>query len=148
MFCSSFVSPMGPITVTSNGRAVVDVSFSSATTNTAPCAIADQAVRQLQDYFSGQRQRFDLPLEPAGTEFQQRVWRALLTVPFGRTASYKDIALQLGDVNAVRAVGMANSRNPIGIIIPCHRVIGADGSLTGYAGGLDKKRWLLQHEAV
>lgn len=148
MFCSSFVSPMGPITVTSNGRAVVDVSFSSAPNNTAPCAIADQAVRQLQEYFSGQRQRFDLPLEPAGTAFQQRVWRALLTVPFGRTASYKDIALQLGDVNAVRAVGMANSRNPIGIIIPCHRVIGADGSLTGYAGGLDKKRWLLQHEAV
>ncbi len=148
MFYASLTCPLGEITVTSNGAAVVAISFCQAPAVSAACPIAQQAVQQLQQYFNGQRQQFELPLAPAGTDFQQRVWQALLSVPYGQTASYKDIAGQLGDVKAVRAVGMANSRNPIGIIIPCHRVIGADGSLTGYAGGLDKKQWLLLHERM
>jgi methylated-DNA-[protein]-cysteine S-methyltransferase len=148
MFYASYSSPLGAITVSSNGAAVVEVGFCSPTSSSDSCPIAHHAVQQLHEYFSGKRQHFELPLAPSGTAFQQRVWRALLTVPYGQTASYKDIASQLGDVNAVRAVGMANSRNPIAIIIPCHRIIGTDGSLTGYAGGLDKKQWLLQHENV
>lgn len=148
MFYASFTSPLGEITVSSNGTAVVAVSFGSAPAKSDSCAIAQRAVQQLQEYFAGQREHFELPLQPRGTEFQQRVWQALLGIPYGDTASYKYIATQLGNVKAVRAVGMANSRNPIAIIVPCHRVIGADGSLTGYAGGLDKKQWLLDYEGV
>jgi methylated-DNA-[protein]-cysteine S-methyltransferase len=103
--------------------------------------------RQLEEYFAGTRTRFDLPIEPEGTEFQQRVWQALQQIPYGTTISYQELARRIGDEKAVRAVGMANSLNPISIIIPCHRVIGADGSLTGYGGGIERKRWLLQHEA-
>jgi len=103
---------------------------------------------QLEEYFVGRRQHFDLPLAPRGTEFQQRVWAALRTIPHGLTASYADIARTLGDAKAVRAVGMANARNPIAIVVPCHRVIGADGSLTGYAGGLERKRALLALEGA
>ena len=102
--------------------------------------------QQLEQYFAGQRQQFDLPLDFQGTDFQQRVWRALLTIPYGETRSYKDIALQIGNEKAVRAVGAANGRNPISIIAPCHRVIGSSGALVGFAGGLDKKQILLSLE--
>lgn len=101
---------------------------------------------QLTEYFQGSRKAFDLPLNPCGTLFQQKVWKALCTIPYGETRSYKEIAVQLENPRGCRAVGMANNRNPIMIIIPCHRVIGSDGSLTGYAGGLDIKEWLLEHE--
>ncbi len=102
--------------------------------------------QQLEQYFAGQRQQFNLPLDFQGTDFQQRVWRALLTIPYGDTRSYKDIALQIGNEKAVRAVGAANGRNPISIIAPCHRVIGSGGALVGFAGGLDKKQILLSLE--
>ena len=102
--------------------------------------------QQLEQYFAGQRQRFDLPLDFQGTDFQQQVWQALLTIPYGETRSYKDIALQIGNEKAVRAVGAANGRNPISIIAPCHRVIGSGGALVGFAGGLDKKQILLSLE--
>ena len=102
--------------------------------------------QQLEQYFAGQRQQFDLPLDFQGTDFQQQVWRALLTIPYGETRSYKDIALQIGNEKAVRAVGAANGRNPISIIAPCHRVIGSGGALVGFAGGLDKKQILLSLE--
>ena len=102
--------------------------------------------RQLEQYFAGQRQQFDLPLDFQGTDFQQQVWHALLTIPYGETRSYKDIALQIGNQKAVRAVGAANGRNPISIIAPCHRVIGSGGALVGFAGGLDKKQILLSLE--
>ena len=102
--------------------------------------------RQLEQYFAGQRQQFDLPLDFQGTDFQQQVWQALLTIPYGETRSYKDIALQIGNEKAVRAVGAANGRNPISIIAPCHRVIGSGGALVGFAGGLDKKQILLSLE--
>lgn len=102
--------------------------------------------QQLEEYFAGQRQQFDLPLDFQGTDFQQQVWQALLTIPYGETRSYKDIALQIGNEKAVRAVGAANGKNPISIIAPCHRVIGAGGALVGFAGGLDKKQILLSLE--
>ncbi|MBH2002220.1 MAG: methylated-DNA--[protein]-cysteine S-methyltransferase [Moraxellaceae bacterium] len=102
--------------------------------------------KQLEEYFAGQRQQFDLPLDFQGTDFQQQVWQALLTIPYGEKRSYKDIAVQIGNEKAVRAVGAANGRNPISIIAPCHRVIGSSGALVGFAGGLDKKQILLSLE--
>jgi methylated-DNA-[protein]-cysteine S-methyltransferase len=104
------------------------------------------AVEQLEEYFGGERREFELDLDPVGTAFQRRVWEALQTIPYGETRSYGQIAEQIGSPGAVRAVGLANGRNPIGIIVPCHRVIGANGSLTGYGGGLDRKRILLDLE--
>ncbi|NOX89188.1 MAG: methylated-DNA--[protein]-cysteine S-methyltransferase [Calditrichaeota bacterium] len=108
--------------------------------------VLKETEKQLKEYFEGRRSEFDLPLKPEGTEFQQRVWQALLKIPFGETASYKDIAEMIGKPKAMRAVGLANGRNPIPIIIPCHRVIGADGKLIGYSSGLWRKEWLLNHE--
>jgi len=105
--------------------------------------------RQLEEYFAGQRTDFDLPLAPRGSEFQIAVWTQLTLIPFGKTASYGEVALALGkSLVASRAVGLANGRNPISLIVPCHRVIGADGSMTGYGGGIDRKEWLLRHEGV
>lgn len=108
--------------------------------------LISSAKRQLDEYFQGKRKSFDLPLAPSGTQFQQKVWNALCTIPYGETRSYKEIAAQIQNPKGCRAVGMANNRNPIMIIIPCHRVIGSNGSLVGYAGGLDIKQWLLAHE--
>jgi methylated-DNA-[protein]-cysteine S-methyltransferase len=105
------------------------------------------AREQLGEYFAGERTEFDLPLAPEGTPFQERVWRALRAIPYGQTASYGDLADRIGQPTASRAVGLANGRNPISIIVPCHRVIGASGKLTGYAGGIERKRFLLELEA-
>ncbi|CAN1491281.1 Ada Methylated DNA-protein cysteine methyltransferase [Flavobacteriaceae bacterium] len=105
-----------------------------------------EAVNQLQDYFEGKRTNFDLKLNPKGTEFQQKVWKALLEIPYGKTRTYLEQSKILGDVKAIRAVASANGKNPLWIVVPCHRVIGSDGSLTGYAGGLWRKKWLLEHE--
>lgn len=104
------------------------------------------AAKQLKEYFAGDRKEFDLPLTPIGTEFQQRVWKELGSIPWGETTSYMKLAETVGNRLTIRAVGGANGKNPIAIIIPCHRVIGADGKLTGYAGGLWRKQWLLEHE--
>ena len=106
----------------------------------------EQAVIQLQEYFEGKRTHFNLKLNLKGTEFQQRVWQELLNIPFGKTLSYLELSKKLGDVKAIRAVAAANGKNPLWIVVPCHRVIGTDGSLTGYAGGLWRKKWLLEHE--
>ena len=103
--------------------------------------------RQQEEYFTGTRLDFALPMSSKGTEFQQKVWAALLRIPFGETRSYGEQARLIGDPKAVRAVGLANGRNPIPVIVPCHRVIGADGSMTGFGGGIERKRWLLEHEA-
>ena len=108
--------------------------------------ILAEAEKQLNEYFAGTRREFDLPLAPVGTEFMQKVWKALQDIPYGETRSYKEIAAAAGNVKACRAVGMANNRNPISIFIPCHRVIGAGGDLVGYGGGLDKKKFLLELE--
>ena len=107
-----------------------------------------ECVSQLQDYFNGKRKDFTFKLNPKGTEFQQRVWQELLNIPFGKTIYYLELSKKLGDVKAIRAVASANGKNPLWIVIPCHRVIGTDGSLTGYAGGLWRKKWLLEHEST
>lgn len=107
-----------------------------------------QTVRQLEEYFAGRRREFDLPLRLEGTAFQQRVWQVLMEIPYGVTWSYGELARRIDNPNASRAVGLANGRNPISILVPCHRVIGADGSLTGYGGGVERKRWLLAHEGL
>lgn len=109
-------------------------------------AVLDAAEEQLGQYFAGERIEFDLPIEPAGTDFQRSAWSELQRIPFGETISYGEQARRLGDPNKSRAVGAANGRNPIPIVVPCHRVVGADGKLTGFAGGLDTKAWLLDHE--
>ena len=105
-----------------------------------------EAVLQLQDYFDGKRTSFTFPLNPSGTDFQKKVWNELLHIPFGKTCSYLDLSKKLGDAKAIRAVASANGKNPLWIVVPCHRVIGTNGSLTGYAGGLWRKKWLLEHE--
>jgi methylated-DNA-[protein]-cysteine S-methyltransferase len=115
-------------------------------------AIRDEALlkrprARLQAYFAGELRDFELPLAAAGTPFQQSVWRALCDIPYGETISYGELARRIGQPKAARAVGLANGQNPIAIVVPCHRVIGADGSLTGYGGGLERKRWLLAHES-
>ncbi|MGB5361059.1 MAG: methylated-DNA--[protein]-cysteine S-methyltransferase [Eudoraea sp.] len=105
------------------------------------------AAYQINEYFKGERQNFDLLINPEGTEFQKKVWNSLLEIPYGKTMSYLELSKNFGDVKAIRAVASANGKNPLWIIIPCHRVIGSDGSLTGYAGGLHRKKWLLNHES-
>ena len=145
-------TPLGTMVAASDGRALIELEFDRATPTSpgAPGAAAslfDQLERDLARYFDGKVVRFDLPLEPTGTPFQRVVWDALLAIPFGETASYLEIARRIGRPSAMRAVGAANGRNPIAIVIPCHRVIGADGTLTGYGGGLDRKRALLALES-
>jgi methylated-DNA-[protein]-cysteine S-methyltransferase len=145
-------SPVGPLTLAGHGDTLtnlrmVDQSHEPDRESWEPDDDAfPDAVEQLAEYFAGERTGFDLDLELAGTEFQRRVWAALQTIPYGETRSYRDIAEQVGAPTGFRAVGLANGRNPIGIIVPCHRVIGATGSLTGYGGGLDRKRLLLELE--
>ena len=111
-----------------------------------PTVLRD-AVIQLQDYFKGDRDNFDIKMNPSGTQFQKKVWQELSKIPFGKTVTYLDIAKQLGDPKCIRAAASANGKNPLWIVVPCHRVIGSDGSLTGYAGGLWRKKWLLDHES-
>lgn len=109
--------------------------------------VLEDAVYQLKEYFEGSRQQFDLKLNPTGTDFQKKVWEALLEIPFGKTISYLELSKKLGDVKAIRAVASANGKNPLWIVVPCHRVIGTNGDLIGYAGGLHRKKWLLEHES-
>ncbi len=109
--------------------------------------VLEDAVYQLEEYFEGSRTEFSLTLNPEGTDFQIKVWQALQQIPYGKTVSYLELSKTLGDVKAIRAVAAANGRNPLWIVVPCHRVIGSDGSLTGYAGGIHRKKWLLEHES-
>jgi methylated-DNA-[protein]-cysteine S-methyltransferase len=149
---TTIASPVGELMLTSDGEYVTGVWF--APHDNLPLdewvderdAVLDDAARQLADYFAGERTDFDLPLRPTGTEFQLRVWEALRGIPYGETISYGELARRVGNPSASRAVGLANGRNPISIVVPCHRVIGADGSLTGYGGGMDRKRLLLDLE--
>ncbi|MBL0319260.1 MAG: methylated-DNA--[protein]-cysteine S-methyltransferase [Alphaproteobacteria bacterium] len=153
-FSTTMQSPLGDLRLTSNGQAMTGVYMSTQQTHSPAenaskeCSILQQAKRQLNEYFSGQRHHFELPLAPSGTEFQQRVWKALCTISYGQTVSYQYLANLVGNPKGCRAVGLANSKNPISIIIPCHRVIGTNGKLTGYAGGLDNKKWLLEREVA
>ncbi len=151
MISAQHDSPVGKLTLISNGQALTHCAFDNShhATITAPPSddwVLNAARYQLDAYFAGKLQAFELPLAPRGTEFQQSVWAALLQIPYGATRSYAQQAVAIGSPKAVRAVGLANGRNPIAIIIPCHRVIGADGSLTGYGGGMARKRLLLDLE--
>ena len=140
-------TPIGPLTLQADEAAVTAIRFGAGVEQDAS-PLLDAAEAQLREYFAGARRTFDLPLAPHGTAFQQRVWAALRAIPYGETRTYGELAAAIGSPNASRAVGMANHRNPIPIIIPCHRVIGANGTLTGYAGGLEVKRKLLALEGI
>jgi methylated-DNA-[protein]-cysteine S-methyltransferase len=131
------------------GLYLPDPRYGPAPSDRRPAEAPFAAAReQLDAYFAGELEAFDLDLAPEGTAFQRRVWEELVRIPFGETISYGELARRLGDPKLMRAVGLANGRNPISIVVPCHRVIGANGSLVGYGGGLERKRWLLEHEAV
>lgn len=140
-------SPLGitKIIGDENGISVISVLDEGSVSTEIP-SVLQEAVSQLNEYFDEKRTHFDFKLNPKGTEFQQKVWQALLEIPFGKTMSYMDLSKKLGDVKAIRAVASANGKNPLWIVVPCHRVIGTDGSLTGYAGGLWRKKWLLEYE--
>ncbi|GEL10431.1 methylated-DNA-[protein]-cysteine S-methyltransferase [Flavobacterium glycines] len=142
-----FKTPLGiaKIIGDENGISVISIADEGTVSETIP-EVLQEAVSQLNDYFEGKRTDFNFKLNPSGTEFQQKVWKALVEIPFGKTMSYLDLSKKLGDVKAIRAVASANGKNPLWIVVPCHRVIGTDGSLTGYAGGLWRKKWLLEHE--
>lgn len=143
-------TPIGVIEITGNSEGLSAVLFIDAKTIIISEKIPEElndVVVQLSEYFEGKRRIFSLKLSPQGTDFQKRVWKQLEEIPFGKTMSYQQMATKLGDSKVIRAAASANGKNPISIIIPCHRVIGSDGSLTGYAGGLHRKKWLLEHES-
>ena len=151
---SEVSSPIGPIRLTAGPNALTGVFMLKhkygpdgfPEEERGASALLDEAGRQLTAYFEGSLRDFDVPLAPEGSDFQRQVWDELLKIPFGETTSYLALAKRIGDARHVRAVGTANGRNPLSIIIPCHRVVGSDGSLVGYGGGLERKRWLLDHE--
>lgn len=140
-------SPLGitKISGDENGISEISVGYEETITEQIPINFK-QAVIELEEYFNGIRKEFTFKLNPKGTDFQKKVWQELLKIPFGKTTSYLELSKKLGDVKAIRAVASANGKNPLWIVVPCHRVIGSDGSLTGYAGGLWRKQWLLEHE--
>jgi methylated-DNA-[protein]-cysteine S-methyltransferase len=151
-FTTYYHSPVGLMKITGTESFISEVSFHDKTQKTTGkkknCpALLIQCVEQLIQYFNGERRNFDLPVHQPGTAFQQAVWSKLQSIPFGKTISYLDLARQLGDAKATRAVANANGKNNIAIIVPCHRVIGSNRELVGYAGGLWRKKWLLEHEA-
>jgi methylated-DNA-[protein]-cysteine S-methyltransferase len=148
-------SPVGPLQLVANGSALVAILWKDEKPGRVPLGefltdpghpILLETERQLEDYFAGRRQAFTVEMQPRGTDFQLRVWNALLTIPYGETRSYAQLATQIGQPRAVRAVGAANGRNPLSIIVPCHRVVGSTGKLTGFAGGLEAKAYLLALE--
>ena len=153
----TYDSPVGPLGLVADDEALVAVLWPTEAEGRVrlseePATAADHPVltktaAQLDEYFAGTRRTFDLPLAPSGTEFQRQVWWSLAEIPFGETSTYGKQAAAIGRPSAVRAVGAANGRNPLSIVLPCHRIVGADGKLTGFAGGLETKRWLLDHEA-
>ncbi|NJL48864.1 MAG: methylated-DNA--[protein]-cysteine S-methyltransferase [Leptolyngbyaceae cyanobacterium SM2_5_2] len=156
-FITFFDSPIQPLRLVSDGRSLIGLymaaekhepTFEADVVQDAAVAPFPETRQQLTAYFASQLTEFTLPLHLQGTPFQQQVWEALLTIPYGTTLSYGELAGQLGQPKASRAVGLANGRNPISIIVPCHRVIGANGRLTGYGGGLERKQWLLDHERL
>lgn len=165
LFRTTMTSPIGVLTLVANEHCIIAIRWQEDTpeshnpvdaklgdefvdveAGSGSHPVLDQAVEQLGEYFDGKRTDFDLPLDPDGTEFQHQAWDALVKIPFGETISYGEQAVMLGDKNKSRAVGAANGKNPIPIVVPCHRVVGSNGHLTGFAGGLNVKAWLLDHE--
>ena len=148
MYQDYFESPIGIIEIKASENNIIALDFCETPSSSTPSPILDGAKFQLNEYFKGTRQLFDLKIKLYGTDFQRSVWKKLLNIPYGQTCSYHDIAKHINNPKAVRAVGAANGKNPIALIVPCHRVIGSNGTLTGYAGGLERKAWLLAHEAT
>lgn len=140
-------TPLGKVEITTNDQAVLAINFVDNVRNARPNTLTECAKQQLQDYFAGHLEKFDLPMQAQGTNFQKQVWQSLTTIGYGQTCSYSDIANKIGNPKAVRAVGSANGKNPLTIVVPCHRIIGANGTLTGYASGVERKAWLLNHES-
>jgi methylated-DNA-[protein]-cysteine S-methyltransferase len=144
-----YESPIGWIEIESLEKEILSLRFVGQPSGEfTTCPVLEMATEQISEYFMGTRRAFELPLALRGTSFQQQVWEHLLSIPFGRTSTYQEIALAMNKPKVVRAVGTDNARNPISIIVPCHRVIGSDGSLTGYGGGIWRKEWLLKHEGL
>ena len=141
---------LGIIGIKDNNKSITEIFFSKDKIgdNIKETDLIKACFRQLKEYFEGKRKEFNVPIEAKGTEFQNKVWKALLDIPYGETRSYKDIAIAIGNEKACRAIGMANNKNPISILIPCHRVVGSNGKLIGYGGGLDKKEKLLNIEKI
>lgn len=149
MYTDYMSTPIGAIEIQASPQGITKVIFPASKTNKVHTSeLTNRCKQQLNEYFFEKRRMFDLPLDQQGTLFQRSIWACLLQIPFGHVVSYRDIADMANNRKAARAVGAANGRNPIGIIVPCHRVIGENGTLTGYAGGLDRKAWLLEHEGV
>lgn len=141
-------TPLGFAELKGNENGLVSISvFDDEKTVDIIPEVLEDAVYQLNEYFKGSRKEFQLTLNPEGTDFQKKVWNELLTIPYGKTISYLELSKKLGDVKAIRAVAAANGKNPLWIVVPCHRVIGTNGDLIGYAGGLHRKKWLLEHES-
>lgn len=147
IFSDYLNTPVGTMEVCANDTALVSIYFVDRAKTAKKNALTDLARGQLRQYFDGSLKTFDLPFLPEGTDFQQQVWRALTSIEYGRTGTYADIANKIKNPKAVRAVGVANGKNPMTIVVPCHRIIGSDGSLTGYASGVERKAWLLSHES-
>jgi methylated-DNA-[protein]-cysteine S-methyltransferase len=144
-----YLSPVGELVIESDGNKIIAANFlKDSKQKEFPTPVIQQCIEELNEYFFKGRKFFSVELDLRGSDFQKKVWNALLNIPFGKTVSYSDVAIAMGDLKSVRAVGLANGQNPIPIIVPCHRVIGKDGNLVGYGGGLDKKEWLLRHEGV
>ncbi len=142
-----YESPIGLIEIESSAGSVTSLTFvDERRSEMLKDEVGGEAVRQVAEYFEGSQREFDVPVTLSGTKFQKLVWKELLSIPFGHTVSYGDVARAVGKPTAVRAVGAANGQNPVSIIVPCHRVVGSDGRLTGYGGGLWRKQWLLKHE--
>jgi methylated-DNA-[protein]-cysteine S-methyltransferase len=144
-----YTSPVGTLVIESQNEKITIVNFNRASKleeNSTP--VIEQCISQLEEYFFQGRKFFDLELDPLGSEFQRKVWNELQLIPYGKTISYEALAINVGDIKSIRAVGLANGQNPIAIIIPCHRVIGKNGDLVGYGGGLENKVWLLEHEGA
>lgn len=148
VYSSYYKSPIGYLRILSDGSAITEIKFIDYDGPEDPDVHTESARTQLREYFEGNRDLFQLSLNPEGTPFEQKVWKKLLDIPKGSTTSYGAIAKKIGDEHAAQAVGRANSKNPIAIIIPCHRVIGSNQNLTGYAGGMERKEWLLKHEGA
>ena len=145
-YSSYFQTPIGVLQVLASEEAIHSILFVDNMGESNPNRVTQKAQQQLEEYFHGERREFDLPLDAGGTKFQQTVWHNLTKIEYGATCSYRDIAKAINNPKGVRAVGGANGKNPMTIVVPCHRVIGADGSLTGYASGVERKMWLLEHE--
>jgi methylated-DNA-[protein]-cysteine S-methyltransferase len=144
-----YTSPLGGLEITSVDGKITGVAFHNGErSHDRMTPEIEQCIVELDEYFYRGRKFFNVDVQPSGTDFQKKVWHELVSIPYGKTISYLELAIRVGDINSVRAVGLANGQNPISILIPCHRVIGKDGDLVGYGGGMDKKLWLLQHEGA